>query len=353
MRKKGRFIGSFAPYGYMKDKTDKTKLVADEYAAGVVKKVFNLKIKGYSNQKIADILNDEGELPPSEYKRRMGLPFISGFEKSDKILWTPNSILRILRNETYMGSMVQGKRLNPSYKSKKQVNLPKENWIVVESTHEPIIEKKDFLLVQNILEKDTRTAPKHEKVYFLSGLITCGDCGFNMIRKSMNKKGKKYSYYICSNYKENKSCTSHSINCEFLEEGIKTGLGLLLDVFQEQENIILNNDQEHNKLDSLNERLKAAEFELERIKTLNLSIDEHYQEGVLEQDEYLEYKRLYSSQIKKSNHLINRITEQINKQDFEKTRDVEFRELALTYINKINIHHNKRIELMLIPNCNR
>ena len=138
-RKKGMHIGSFALYGYKKDPEQKGHLVIDEEAAEVVKLVFKLYASGMGRTNIARYLNERGIPNPTEYKRLHGMHYKGTSEYS--ALWKYFAISDMLRNEMYIGNMVQGKYRNPTYKSKHSKPVPKEQWIIVENTHEPIIDK--------------------------------------------------------------------------------------------------------------------------------------------------------------------------------------------------------------------
>lgn len=118
-RKEGQFIGSFAGYGYQKDPKDKNHLIIDEYAAGIVQEIFKLKLNGMSAQHIANHLNELGVLPPNEYKRASGFNYTCGFRAGLNQKWTVVSVNRILKNESYTGTLIQGKRRKINYKIKK------------------------------------------------------------------------------------------------------------------------------------------------------------------------------------------------------------------------------------------
>ena len=164
-RKNGQFIGSFAGYGYQKDPENKNHLIIDEYAADIVRYIFNLKMDGYSSQRIAEKLNEMGVLPPMEYKRSCGMNYNSGFRSGAKPKWAVTTVNRILTNELYTGTMVQGKNRKINYKVKECRPVAEENWIRVEKTHEAIIAEEIFQYVQSLMELDTRTAPEEESVY--------------------------------------------------------------------------------------------------------------------------------------------------------------------------------------------
>ena len=203
-RKKGDFIGSFPSYGYLKDKNDKSKLVVDEVASKVVQDIFKYRIEGLSCDRIAKKLNEEGILCPMEYKRALGMKISTSFRKREKALWAAKSIFRILKNPLYIGTLEQKKKTTPNHKLKKTVYVPKNERIIVKKNHQPIVSKEVFECVQRLMEIDTRIAPNQSKVYLFSGIIKCGECGSNLVRKNNGTKEKPYMYYICNNLKNKK-----------------------------------------------------------------------------------------------------------------------------------------------------
>ncbi len=182
-RKNGEFIGAFAPYGYEKDEKDKNQLVIDPYAAEVVSDIFRWKLDGVNQDRIAQMLNTQGVLSPMEYKRSKGLSYKTSFKLSSQAQWTPSAVRRILANPVYVGTLIQGVRSRPNYKIKKVIVNEKDKWVIYENAHEPIIEPRCFLLVQRLMELDTRTSPHENAVFPLAGLLYCSDCGGPMIRK--------------------------------------------------------------------------------------------------------------------------------------------------------------------------
>lgn len=154
-RKQGFFIGAFAPYGYKKDDLNHGKLIIDKEAAEIVREIFNMFASGISKINIAKILNGRNVPNPSEYKRLKGFKFNKANEDQSK-LWKYFTVNSILHNEVYIGNLIQGKYGSISYKTKKSKPKPKEEWIRVEKTHEPIIEKEMWENVQNIMKNRTK-----------------------------------------------------------------------------------------------------------------------------------------------------------------------------------------------------
>ena len=127
-RKRGEFIGAFAVYGYMRGK-DKNKLIVDPYAAEIVKEIFGMKMDGMSQQAIADELNSLGILSPAEYKKEQGSGYKTVFQTHSKAKWTAMAVMRVLTNEIYVGTLIQGKESTPNYKVKVREKKPREEWI--------------------------------------------------------------------------------------------------------------------------------------------------------------------------------------------------------------------------------
>lgn len=130
-----------------------------------IRNIFKQKLNGMSSQRIASHLNELGVLPPNEYKRANGFNYTCGFQAGLNQKWTVVSVNRILKNESYTGTLIQGKRRKINYKVKKSHDVGSENWIRVEDAHDAIISKGEFQQVQQLLELDTRTAPSQTTVY--------------------------------------------------------------------------------------------------------------------------------------------------------------------------------------------
>ncbi len=180
-REKGDFVGATPVYGYMKSEEDKNLLVINEYTSQIVRDIFNMKIEGISAVQIADRLNEKGILSPIEYKKAKGLPHSSGgYGDKANAKWSATTVIRILKDETYLGHLVQNKQGTINYKLKDLIDKPESEWTRVENTHEPIIKLADFDLVQKVMALDTRTSPNSNKVYLFSGILICGSCGSRM-----------------------------------------------------------------------------------------------------------------------------------------------------------------------------
>lgn len=299
-RKNGKFIGSFAAYGYLKDPNDKNHLIIDEAAAEIVRTIFGLKLNGFSAQRISERLEEMQVAPPLEYKRMCGLNFNSGFRSGRKPKWSIVTVNRILRNELYIGTMVQGKNRKINYKVKQSRPVDEASWIRVQETHDAIIPKPIFEIVQRLTELDTRTAPASDSVYTLSGFLRCGDCGQNMIRRTVVKKDKPYNYYYCSTYKRGDGCTSHNIS----EAKLMTNV---LAVVQHQIRLLVEADRILSAIDelptqnlgvkSVDTQIAALEAEIERYKDLKSKVYKDMTDGIVSRDEFKDINTRFTDKI--------------------------------------------------------
>ena len=211
-RKKGEYIGAFTVYGYEKSKEDKHKLVVDKNAAEIVKTIFNMRMQGISAVAIAHKLNLLSVPSPSEHKKLNGSNFNANLQRKYKAEWSAKAVLRILKNEIYTGTLIQGTRTTANYKVKKIIEKDRSEWSIIPNNHEAIISQLQFDTVQKLISRDTRTAPGNSEPYLFSGFIECADCHCPLIRKTAKYNGKTYVYYMCSTNKLGYGCTSHRVN---------------------------------------------------------------------------------------------------------------------------------------------
>lgn len=238
--RQGQFLGPYAAYGYKKAEDDKHKLVVDAEAATVVRKIFQYCIEGYGAKKICDKLWEEGIVPPSVYRKQNGGNYKN--PQSEKYtlshcLWGVTTVKKILSNEVYIGTLIQGKERKVSYKSDKVVAVPKEDWIVIQDNHEPIISKEDFYKVQEILRLRRKSSPydKGQKIYPLAGKVICKDCGSSMLR--CGTKGTEANYLRCklASKTNSEECSGHNIRYSVLEEKVLSEIQMHVDSILEDE----------------------------------------------------------------------------------------------------------------------
>ena len=208
-QRKGQFIGGKPVYGYKMHPTEKNKIVIDEEVAPIVRRIFALALSGMSCRNIATLLNQEGVPTPATYA---GLPVARPGPYTG--LWSSERISDMLQNETYIGNMVQGRSVKISYKSKKCLKQNPANWVVVEGTHEPLVDRETFQKVRMLVNSRRHTRSRTYD-FLLKGLIFCHECGYPLtVLNRKNSKGEDVLYFVCRTYQRFTKagvCTCHSI----------------------------------------------------------------------------------------------------------------------------------------------
>ena len=294
-RSQGKFIGSFATYGYMKDPNDYHALIVDEDAASVVRMIFEKFVSGESIIGITKDLNEMGIPNPSMYKQIKGYKYRHPAGKINDGLWPDSSVRRILRNEMYIGNMVQGKNTTVSYKIKQCRAVPKEEWYIVEGTHEPIIDKETFEKAQALFNRNIRKSPQKKEVDLFSGLVRCADCMRIMSKKSNKHPYGEYHYYRCTTARKMKSgaCTSHTIRIDKLEEAVLVFLRKMIEVAAEYDEILkkINSDSKRkSKSNILEKALENQIAQKEKTDKMILELYPDWKNGMLSRQEYLDLK---------------------------------------------------------------
>ena len=363
-KQNGEYAGAFVAYGYVKDSNDKSKLVVDQFAADIVRDIFRWKIEGLSPQNIAVRLNELGIPSPAEYKKLSGSNYKTSFQTSSKAVWSHVSVRRILKNEIYLGIMIQGKRTTPNYKTKTVVTKAESEWLRVEGTHEAIISVRDFELVQELLRDDTHCRAGDVTVPVYAGRIYCGDCGATAVRKTVSYAGKRYVYYVCNANKHDKTvCSRHSIREDILGQVIyqtvRHQIDLLLDVdkaLRQFENL----SWEKHKLKQLDASIEIQEEVVRKNNTLRLGIYEDLRAGLLDRSEYESLKKELAERIAEATAAIEKLNKEkreildgVSKQQswIEQFRQYEnvtelTRPMVIHLIERIIIFEDSNIEIV-------
>ena len=361
-RSNGEFLGAFASYGYRKDPEDKHKLVIDEYAAEIVRAIFVLKLKGYSQQSIADYLNSEAVLPPAEYKKSQGLNYKSGLKGSGQATWRAFAVQNILTNPVYIGVLVQGKRGTPNYKIKQMRIRDEEQWCVRKDNHEAIIDEYTFESVQKVLKRDTRVAPKTEAVNPLSGLVFCADCGRSMIKRSVSRGNKKFHYYVCSTNKKGDGCSSHSISMETLENTVMRAIKNQINLVVEMKQLL----EEVNHSDILSVKLRRLDLliaeknkEIDKQKDFRMKLYEALSDGLIERDEYDAMRKRATVTIETAEAVVQKLDAERAEIVSQNTRNLSWlerfaryqdyaklsREIAVAFIDRVTVYEDKTVHI--------
>jgi DNA invertase Pin-like site-specific DNA recombinase len=298
-RANGDYIGACPVYGYRKSTQNRNLLIPDDYAANIVREIYEMKLSGLSAVKIAEYLNGIGVLSPLQYKKDRGLPHPKGgVDDVGEAKWSAKTIIRILTDETYIGTLTQGKCETPNYKLKDLQQKPRSEWHQTENAHEAIIKKNDFELVQRIMLLDTRTSPTGDKVYLFSGMIICGSCGNRMIRKgALGKDGERYYNYWCPTTKKGGCQHSHMIRedklIDYVLDTTKTHIANIASLEKLLEG--LDADRISREIaERLTAQLDENENRLERIREFKAGLYENMISGNLSKDEYKSLKSNYN-----------------------------------------------------------
>ena len=357
-QKEGKWVGGRTPFGYDQDPNDKNHLVINKEQAFVVKRIFDMCLSGLSFFKIAKRLTNEGAKTPAQYY---------SFEwKSNYNLkygqWHPKTIRDILTNRMYIGDMVQNRRSKVNYKVKKVIKNNSKDYIIVENTHEAIVDKETFYEVQKRIPKNVGRNEKKEN-HLLDGLLYCGDCGHRISIQSRRKKDNR-CYTICNYYRtymKQKLCTTHSNNYDEIEEVIISSLtNICLNYINKDKikNNVLNNLNVNNKVNNKKE-LEILTNDINQINDnldiiyidkLNKKITEEQFERVKEKlEQELKIKQQRYSELNNSiNDTINEesknemTNEYINK--FLAMKELS-REMIVNLIDRIDIYEDKKIDI--------
>lgn len=336
-RENGLHIGAFALYGYKKDPDRKGHLIIDEPAANVVREVFNLYSEGYGKTYIARLLNERKIPNPTEYKRLQGLRTKSTSKNPNNALWRYSTISYMLQNEMYIGNMVQGKYGSISYKTKENRPLPKDQWIRVENTHEPIISKDLWDRVHSLMSQRTKPFSDTNKIGLFSGKVKCLYCGYTMrTHKATDANGGHRMYQCATRYVSKDACKGVIISAATLEkhvfERIKEFNEKLLDR-DALENGISVGDELKQQTDSLKAELPKVEKRLANNEQClrNIYIDKV--RGIITEEEFRAYTDTFTSERKALLLRIKEIQKAIGEIEEKRGFIIDRHALAEKYVN--------------------
>lgn len=347
-RKKGEFIGAFAPFGYTKNPRDKNSLIVDEEAAEIVRKIYRWFVeKGMSKSGIAKRLNELGIPNPASYKRLHGMKYHNPNSKKNDGFWCGKTIRDILTNEMYIGNMVQGKQKVISYKVHERVGIAEKDWYIVENTHEAIVSREAFFKAQMLHQKDMRTAPEALKVHLFSGLIRCADCNKAMTRKS----SKQTTYYTCSTYtrKSKALCTKHTVREDLLAYAVLLAIQKQISLIENLTEMIDEIDRApvmQKEFNQINHLLQARKQEVEKLITAADYLYMDWRTGEITQEEYRRMKLKCQEQMKQQQEAIANLNEEKRMIQAEKNADAPYLQTFLQHKNIDRLERGILVELI-------
>lgn len=294
-QRNGEFAGAFPSYGYQRSEHDKHKLIIDPYAAKIVQRIFELYLQGYGKTKIAHILNEEGVLCPTAYKHANGDKYKNCNKLPSTLYWTYSAIDHILKNEMYLGHMVQGKTKRNMHC--RPENVEKENWIVVKNMHPEIISKETWDKAQSLLKRNTRSIDFAHHMSVFAGFLKCGDCGRAMCKKGYtDKNGRQYYLFSCGTYVRSGRgyCTSHTIREDAVKGIVLEDLSKVIRSVKDLKELVKRQSEIISSAIAFSEmEMKRLLSELEKIKRRKRDIYEDFKDGLIDREEYISYREDY------------------------------------------------------------
>ena len=290
-QRNGQFIGGKPMYGYKMHPTEKNKIVIDEEVAPVVRRIFAMALDGMSCRKIAATLNEESVPTPATY---------CGWNMSRKGpyagLWSSERISEMLQNETYLGNMVQGRTVKISYKSKKCLKQDRENWVVVENTHEPLIDRETFQKVRMLVNSRKHTRSRTYD-FLLKGLIFCHECGYPLaVLNRKNAAGEDVLYFVCRTYQRFTKagvCSCHSIKEQVVTEAVLAKVREVCEVYLDPKKL------QPIAADAVEKARQAESYEAEiqslhgKIDSLTANLDKMYMDRLTGLLAEADFERIY------------------------------------------------------------
>ena len=265
------------PFGYKKDPEDKNRWIVDEPAAEVVRRIFQMCISGLGPTQIAKRLKADCVLTPSEYQRSIGVNCPTRLPEYPH-KWCSHTVAEILDRQEYVGDTVNFRTYRQSFKQKKQLDRPQEDWKVFPNTHPAIIDRETFALAQN-LRQHRRRPDRTGIVSMFSGLLYCADCGSKLGYSSTNNYKREQAYFFCSGYRKNTDlCSAHYIREKVVEQLVLEGLQRLLWYIQVYEKRFAQEQMERFGLQE-KKTMTAKRWELDRAKNRVAEIDQLIQKS--------------------------------------------------------------------------
>lgn len=360
--KDGLYVSGRCPFGYMKDPDNKNHLVVNKEQAEVVKLIFDLALKGNTYHSIAQELTKKKiKTPASYYNYVWNTKCINTNCISQEYgVWVDTTIKSILTNQIYVGDTVQGKTKKINYKLKKVVKNKHNDFIIVENTHDAIIDRETFNYVQTLLPKNVKR-PEKKRFYLLDGLLYCGDCKHRITIRYQNKTGRSYTtcdYY--RTYSKYHVCRAHTNNYEVLERVILDNIRDVCKEYLDKSKIKDSISNMEFKDNSLKIKKQIESLELTNNKLI-LNLDKTYMDmlkGIIDEEQYKRISDSLKKEIEKNKSSIDNLKNEkldenkIDKKQIEKYID-EFlslekptRELIINLVERIYIYQDKRVDII-------
>lgn len=345
----GGFCGSFAPYGYVVDPENKRKLLVDPDTAPIVKRIFELSKQGNSVHQIARTLCEDDVLIPRAYRamKKGTLETSTGFKFPTD--WVAKNVKMILENQVYLGHMVSHKTQTKSFKNKKPVAVPKEEWIIVRNTHEAIIDEETFELVQKFISVKKQPNKTGRPNIFV-GLVKCPDCGRNMAFSNPNGREPRFR---CRTYVRNSNlCTTHAISYEALQQIVMS------DIQKHIKNMEALGDQFIQEMHELSEKggskkikqfekdLEVAEKRIAEIDSVIMKLFEQNALGKISDERFEKMSSAYESEQKELAQKRDELRTKIRAEEKKTQSTNQFLETIRKYETVTELNRSMLVELI-------
>lgn len=297
--REGKFVGTFEPYAYLRSVDDKHKLIVDPSVAENVRHIFNWYLDGASLSGIAKRLNTLGIDNPSAWRASL-------HQRSAKTRsWQRQNIAAILKNEVYIGDMVQGKTSSLNRKVNIRMNVPQDQWIVVKNTHDPIISRKDFYIVQELMKVQAKPQNTHltsSKASLFAGVLFCSECGKPMKRHiKQNVRSPHDMRYFCSTYFNlgKQFCTSHYILETDIYHTVEQQIKKLLSDLDKAVSSAQNKESRRRLMESMSFRIDRLAHDINKNKRLKNELYVDLKRNIISEDEFADLKLMFDKRISK------------------------------------------------------
>ena len=325
-RERGEFLGNYAPYGYRKSPEDQHRLVIDPEAAEVVRMIFHWYADGVSASGIVKRLNALRIVPPSVYKTQRGCKGCAGHSSGGvkRNIWSVTTVNTMLRDEVYIGNLVQGKFKSASYRTKKMVRADESEWTVIEGTHEPVISDELFTVVHERLGRHTRSAPNRETSCPLSGFVKCARCGGRMNRNVSHGQGR---FRCVTRIYAPEKCQCPSIREAVLEEAVLTAIQTQVRELVDAGAVMEAAREAAHGGRSKNEHIRAihrAEQEKRRLSEAQFRLYDSMEQGMIGRDEYVRFQERYRGEIAEQDSQIRRLRDLLAQMEAAREQDDAF-----------------------------
>ena len=276
----GKHLTTNPPFGYMKSPDDKEQWIIDEPAAEVVKRIFDLCISGLGPTQIAKKLKAEKVMTPTEYWNSIGRKCSN--PPAVPFGWVADTVSNILDKQEYCGDTVNFRTTSKSFKLKKRLERPQDEWQIFENTHPAIVDRETFTLVQE-LRKHRRRPTKSGIVSMFSGLLYCADCGEKLYYSVTNNYKREQAYFFCSSYRKNSDiCSAHYIREKVIEKLVLESMQRVLWYVQSYEKLFAQKQLENfgeQKKKELTEKRRELEKAKRRIREIDTVIQKLYEDN--------------------------------------------------------------------------